>query len=157
LRSFTEEPASFVRYSPLETEDGSRKLEPASVRSTSEGALVVHFKGVADRDAAVRLRGLRLFIPRTRLPALDEDTYYHADLIGLSALGPDDAPVGTVCAVHNFGAGDLLEIAPVSGGPSLMVPFTKEAVPLVDLSGRRLRMAMTGAPAGPLPAKNACE
>jgi 16S rRNA processing protein RimM len=146
LRSFTEEPASFARYGPLETEDRSRKLEPESIRSTAECSLVVHFKGIADRDTAALLRGLRLFIPRVRLPTLDGDNYYHADLIGLSAVGPDETPVGTVCAVHNFGAGDLLEIAPAVGGPSLMVPFTKQAVLAVDLSGGTLRLATMEAP-----------
>jgi 16S rRNA processing protein RimM len=82
-------------------------------------------RGVDDRNAAEALNGTDLFVPRDRLPAAeDEDEFYHADLIGLSAEAEDGTPLGTVVAIHNFGAGDILDIAPPRG-PSLLVPFTK--------------------------------
>jgi 16S rRNA processing protein RimM len=82
---------------------------------------------------------VKLYVPREKLPAIDEpETWYHADLIGLAAVAPDGAAFGHVVAVQNFGAGDLLEIAPVAGGPTLLLPFTDAVVPLVDVVGGRV-------------------
>jgi 16S rRNA processing protein RimM len=99
----------------------------------AKGHLVASFKGVADRDAAERLNGIELYISRDALPDTDEDEYYHADLIGLAAIDPQGASIGTVTAIHNFGAGDIIEIAP-KNGPSLLLPFTNAVVPTVDLA-----------------------
>ena len=149
LRAFTAEPLAVGRYGALEAEDGSRRFELTRLRLGKRG-LIAAFAGIADRDAATRLNAMRLYVPRARLPdPEDADTFYHADLVGLSVEGADGHPIGTVCAVHDFGAGDLLEIKPAAG-PSLMLPFTKAAVPVVDLAAARLVAAI---PAPPAPAR----
>jgi 16S rRNA processing protein RimM len=85
------------------------------------------------------LRNTDLFVPRDRLPSIEEaDTFYHADLVGLAAAGEDGAALGTVIAIHNFGAGDLIEIAPAGGGEPLLLPFTEATVPTVDLKAGRI-------------------
>jgi 16S rRNA processing protein RimM len=137
LHAFTEDPMALTRYGTLEAEDGSRAFALESVRS-AKNSLVARFAGVADRDAAEALRNLRLYVPRARLPELEAETYYHGDLIGLAAVDCGGAMLGTVCAVQNFGAGDLIEIAPVNGGATELVPFTKTYVPVVDISAGRI-------------------
>jgi 16S rRNA processing protein RimM len=144
IRSFTERPEDVVAYGELYDENGARSFR-AQRRGMVGGAVVVRFDGVDDRDAADRLRGLRLHVPRDRLPPAADDEYYHADLIGLRADllaedGGTDQPLGTVCAVEDFGAGPVLEIA-VDGKPPVMVPFTREVVPVVDLGGGRVAIA----------------
>jgi 16S rRNA processing protein RimM len=98
--------------------------------------LVVKFRGVDDRNAAEALNGTELFVDRTALPPPASDEYYHADLIGLNAVTDTGAPLGVITAIHNFGAGDILEIAPASG-PSLLVPFTDANVPAIDIDAGR--------------------
>jgi 16S rRNA processing protein RimM len=138
LRSFTEDPAAFNSYGPLESEDGTRRFEIEALRPAKDH-FVARIAGVADRSAAEKLTNIRLYVPRDRLPPVeDDDTFYQSDLIGLAAVTPDGATLGTVKAVMNFGAGDIVEILPADGGASLMVPFTVEAVPTVDLAGRRI-------------------
>lgn len=125
-------------YAPLETEDGTRTFEFESLRPAKDH-LVAHIEGIADRNAAELLRNIDLFVPRDRLPPIeDDDTYYFADLIGLAAVGPDGAALGTVLAVHNFGAGDVLEITPAAGGNTLLLPFSEAVVPEVDVKGGRI-------------------
>jgi len=141
LHAFTEDPMAVTRYGPLEAEDRLRRFEILAVRP-AKGGLVARFAGIEDRDAAQRIGNVRLFVPRERLPALnDDETFYHADLIGLAAFGPDGAELGTVAAVHDFGAGDLLELKRGSG-PSALVPFTKVHVPVVDVASRRVIVDM---------------
>lgn len=138
LWSFTEDPLAVADYGPLETADGARHFEIESLRPAKD-FLVARLKGVADRNAAEMLRNMELFVPRERLPEIDEeDTYYHSDLIGLAAVTPEGDDIGMVVAVHNFGAGDLIEIAPAGGGASFMLPFTETVVPEVDLQERRM-------------------
>jgi 16S rRNA processing protein RimM len=98
-----------------------RALTLTSIRPGGAGA-IARFAGIADRAAAEALRGTLLTVPRAALPALGEDEYYHADLIGLSCVDGDGAALGTVTAVENFGAGDLLEIARPDGKRAL-IPF----------------------------------
>ncbi len=132
------EPRSRRSYGPLETEDGARRFEIESLRPAKDH-LVVRLAGVNDRDAAENLRNTDLFVPRDRLPPIEEpDTFYHADLVGLDAVTQDGAQVGTVHAVHNFGAGDIIEIMPVSRGAPVMLPFTEATVPKVDLAARQI-------------------
>lgn len=140
LRAFTEDPLSVRRYGPLETDDG-RRFEIEAVRPAKD-MLVARLKGVTDRDAAERLTNLLLYAARDRLPKPDDDEFYHADLIGLAAVAADGAPFGTVKAVHNFGAGDLLEIEPTAGGATVMLPFTDAVVPMVDIAARRVVIAL---------------
>ena len=140
LKAFTEDPLSVKRYGPLETEDGTRRFEIEAARPAKD-VLVVRLKGVADRNAAEALTNLRLFVPRARLPKAGPGEFYHADLIGLAVTTADGAPYGTVKALHNFGAGDIIEIAPAQGGDTVMLPFTDAAVPVVDVAGGRIVVA----------------
>ena len=136
LWTFTEDPRAVERYGPLMTKDGARQFEIASAREAGDH-LVATFKGVANRDDAEKLNGIELYVPRERLPATDDDEYYHADLIGLAAVTSSNEPLGRVIAIHNFGAGDIIEIAPPHG-PTLLLPFTNAVVPTVDLKGGRV-------------------
>ena len=98
---------------------------------------VAHLRGVDDRDQAARLNGLELSVSRDRLPPAEDGAYYHADLIGVEAVGSDGTALGTVTAVVNYGAGDLIEVADRQGR-SVLVPFTRAIVPEVDLAAGRL-------------------
>ena len=138
LWSFTEDPAAVAHYGPLETQDGTRCFEIEALRAAKDH-FVARIAGVSDRDAAEKLRNIELYIPRARLPKIEEtDTFYHADLVGLDAVTPDGARVGTVHALHNFGAGDIIEIAPAEGGDPLMLPFNETTVPKIDVAARRV-------------------
>ncbi len=136
LWTFTEDPLAVKTYGPLTTKDGARQFEVATVREAKDH-LVATLKGIATREEAERLNGVELYIAREKLPATDEDEYYHADLIGLAAVNAADEPLGRVIAIHNFGAGDIIEIAP-SKGPTTLLPFTNAVVPTVDLAGGRV-------------------
>jgi 16S rRNA processing protein RimM len=136
LWTFTEDPLAVKRYGPLTTKDGARQFEIATARET-KGHLVATLKGIATRDEAERLNGVELYIAREKLPDTDEDEYYHADLIGLAAVTAADEPIGRVIAIHNFGAGDIIEIAPPHG-TTMLLPFTNAVVPTVDLGGGRV-------------------
>jgi 16S rRNA processing protein RimM len=138
LRSFTQDPTAVAGYGALESEDGAQRFIIEALRPAKDH-FVARLSGVADRDAAEKLTHLTLYVSRDRLPPIeDDDTYYHADLVGLLAVTPDGTALGTVTAVHNFGAGDLLEIKPHGGGEPLMVPFTETAVPEIDMKARRM-------------------
>lgn len=138
LRSFTEDPMAIAAYGPLESEDGTQRFTIEALRPAKDH-FVARFAGVDDRDAAERLTHIKLYVSRDRLPAVDdEETFYQADLVGLAAVTPDGAPLGTVTAVLNFGAGDVIEIRPDGGGEPLMVPFTDAAVPAVDIAAGRI-------------------
>jgi 16S rRNA processing protein RimM len=136
LWTFTDDPFAVKRYGPLSTKDGARQFELTSARE-AKGHLVAQFKGITTRDEAERLNGLELYIPRDKLPATDDDEYYHADLIGLAAVTTANEPLGRVLAIHNFGAGDILEIAPPTGA-TMLLPFTNAVVPTVDIAGGRV-------------------
>jgi 16S rRNA processing protein RimM len=139
IRSFTAEPGAIADYGPLEDEASTRAFEIESLRVTAK-ALTARLKGVESRDQAEALTGTKLYVPRSRLPEREEDEWYHSDLIGLAAHNADGAAIGTVIAVHNFGAGDLLEIGPPGGGATVLMPFTRETVPEVDVEGGWLRI-----------------
>ena len=137
LKPFTEDPLSVARYGALETEDGKQRFEIEAVRPAKD-MLVARLKGISDRNAAERLKNLRLYVARERLPKPADDEFYHADLVGLAADSVTGEAVGIVKAVHNFGAGDLLEIEPAAGGDTMMLPFNETVVPVVDIAGRRI-------------------
>jgi 16S rRNA processing protein RimM len=136
LWTFTEDPLAVKRYGPLATRDGARSFEVATARE-AKGHLVATLKGIATREEAERLNGIELYIAREKLPQTDADEYYHADLIGLAAVNAADEPIGRVIAIHNFGAGDIIEIAPPKGA-TMLLPFTNAVVPTVDLAGGRV-------------------
>jgi 16S rRNA processing protein RimM len=136
LWTFTEDPLAVQSYGPLMTKDGARQFEIANVREANDH-LVATFKGIATRNDAEKLNGIELYVPREKLPAIDNDEYYHADLIGLTAVNAADEPLGRVVAIHNFGAGDIIEIAPPKGA-TMLLPFTNAVVPTVDIAGGRV-------------------
>jgi 16S rRNA processing protein RimM len=140
LKSFTADPMAVKDYGPLMSEDGSATFEIEALRP-AKGHLVARLRGVEDRDAAERLAQLRLFVPRERLPPPAADEFYYVDLIGLVAATADGTEVGTVVAVHDFGAGDILELRPRAGGATIMLPFTDAFVPVVDLAAGRITVA----------------
>jgi 16S rRNA processing protein RimM len=137
LKSFTAEPEAIVDYGPLSSEDGATAYAIEITRPIQNG-FAARVKGVATKEDADALRGVRLFAERDALPSLPDDEYYHADLIGLEVVDTGGKRLGTVSAVHNHGAGDLLEVS----GPGLktpaLLPFTLAAVPTVDLAARRI-------------------
>ena len=140
IRSFTAHPAAITEYGPLEDETGARLFEIESLRVTPK-ALSARLKGITSRDEAEALTGTKLYVPHSRLPAREEDEWHHTDLIGISALDREGVAIGSVVAVHNFGAGDLLEIRPASGGNTVLMLFTRDTVPEVDVEGGWLRIA----------------
>lgn len=136
LKSFCAEPGAIAGYGPLVTEDGARAFEVQITRPV-KGGFAARLSGVATREEAEALRGTRLCVPRGRLPAPGEEEFYHADLIGLAVVDTGGAGLGRVRAVHDFGAGDVIEID-LGGGKSVMIPFTRAVVPEVDLAAGRL-------------------
>jgi 16S rRNA processing protein RimM len=137
LWTFTADPMAVQDYGPLETEDGSATFEIESVRP-AKTHLVARLKGVNDRNAAEKLANIELYVSRERLPPAEADEFYHADLIGLPAFTADGRRFGTVVAVHDFGAGDLIEVRPDGASDTVMLPFTETTVPVVDIAGGRI-------------------
>ncbi len=137
IKSFCAEPSDIAGYAPLLTEDGARSFSLTLVRPIKNG-FAARLGGVATKEDADALRGVQLFAPRDRLPSLPDDEFYHADLIGLEVFDTGGALLGAVLAVQNHGAGDLLEVRPAKGGETVLVPFSRETVPTVDLETRRI-------------------
>jgi 16S rRNA processing protein RimM len=138
LWSFTTDPLAVARYGALETEDGKRSFKIETVRAASDH-LVARLSGVPDRNMAETLTNLRLYVPRERLPAPeDDDTFYHADLVGLAVVDKDNTDIGIVVAIHNFGAGEIIELRLKAGGPTAMLPFSLAVVPVVDIPNGRI-------------------
>ncbi len=135
LFAFGEDPLALRTYRL--TDAKGREFRLASLRAAKDH-FVVRLHGVDDRTAAEALTNTDLFVPREALPPADEEEFYHADLIGLSVEDAAGVKLGTVTAMFDFGAGDILEYMPLDGGKTLLVPFTNAAVPVVDLPGRRI-------------------
>jgi len=136
IKSFTAEPEDVAAYGPVSDKAGKRRFEIV-VTGRVKGALIARIKGVDDRDAAEALKGTQLYVPRSALPEPEAGTYYHADLVGLRVETGDGADLGVVKAVHNFGAGDMLEVAG-KGSRGAMLPFRAGVVTAVDLSAGRI-------------------
>ena len=135
VKTYTDDPAAIGQYAPLLAEDGrSFRIERMRV---SKDIMIAKFSGIDDRNAAEALNGVSLFVDRERLPAAADEEFYHADLIGMMAQTLEGEQLGTVIALHDFGAGDILEVAPPRG-PTFFLPFTKEAVPAIDIGAGRL-------------------
>jgi len=133
LTAFTGDPLALRDYGDLLRADGSPGLTLVAARAV-KGGIIACTPQITTPEQADALRGLELFVPRAALPEPDEDEFYLADLIGLSAVDPEGAAVGQIKSVQNFGAGDLLEIAPAEGGATWWLPFTREAAPEVDIA-----------------------
>ena len=136
LWTFTEDPLAVASYGPLETGDGARRFTIKRIRA-AKTHLVATLDGVTTREAAEQLNGVELFIAREKLPPPADGEFYHADLIGLAAETTSGEALGKIVAVHNFGAGDIIEIAPANG-PTIMLPFSNAVVPLVDIPGGKV-------------------
>ena len=137
LKSFCTEPTDIGSYGPLTSEDGAQVFKITLTRPVA-GGLGAKIAGISTKEAADALRGTSLFVPRSKLPSLPDDEYYHADLIGLDAYDTGGVLLGKVSAVHNHGAGDILEISPVRHKSALLLPFTMAIVPNVDILAGRI-------------------
>ncbi|MBV9557928.1 MAG: ribosome maturation factor RimM [Pseudolabrys sp.] len=137
LWPFTQDALAVVEYGPLESEDGKRKFEIENIRAAKDH-LIARLKGIADRDAATALTNTDLYVSRDKLPETEQDEFYHSDLIGLDVVDKDGAQIGTVHAMHNFGAGDIIEIMPVGTGEPVMLPFNDSVVPKIDLDAKQI-------------------
>jgi 16S rRNA processing protein RimM len=146
IESYASEPQAIAAYGPLETEDGSRRLEISVVRITPKG-VIARVAGVDDRTAAETLKGLTLYVDRAQLPPAAEGEFYRADLIGLAAEDRDGRKIGTVVAVENFGAGDILELRLEGKAKTELIPFADAFVPEVDVAGGRIVVALPEADA----------
>jgi 16S rRNA processing protein RimM len=150
VKSFTHNPEDLAAYGPVEMEaaDGTVTRVTLKVTGTAKGLMIVRAGGIADRTRAEALKGARFFVDRAALPAVEDDEFYTDDLIGLMAERADGTRIGRVKAVYDFGAGDVIEIEGPGGG--LMLPFTQDTVPEVDLDGGRIMVVppvMTGSAA----------
>jgi 16S rRNA processing protein RimM len=140
VKLFTETPDSLSRYGALKDKHGKR-FEVTALRPAKDGEAVISFAGVEDREAAEALKGTQLFIERGQLPATGEEEFYHADLIGLDAQDSEGRMLGKVAAIHNYGASDVMEIARPDGD-NVLLAFTRETVPVIDIAGGRVVVAV---------------
>jgi len=141
IQSYTQEPHAIASYGPLESEDGKRRIELKIVRATRKG-LVARINGIEDRNGAEALKGLDLYVGRSQLPAAAEDEFYRADLIGLRAVDSDGHALGTVIAVDNYGAGDILELRLEGRRDTELIPFANAFVPSVDIAGGTIMIVL---------------
>lgn len=133
ITPYTQDPEAIAAYGPLETDRPGLTVTIASLR-VQKTVVIARLKGVADRNAAELLNGVSLFVDRSRLPDTeDEDDFYHADLLGLQARLEDGTVIGTVTAIPNFNAGDLIEIRNGQSGDTYLYPFTKAVVPTIHI------------------------
>ena len=133
VKSFCADPRAIADYGALATEDG--RTFTIKILRAIKGGYAARLGGVTNREAVEALKGTRLYAPRERLPALPDDEFYHADLVGLTVVDTGGAELGRIRAVHDFGAGDVLEVL---GEKELMLPFTRAVVPTVDLTAKRI-------------------
>jgi 16S rRNA processing protein RimM len=141
VKSYAHEPEAVGSYGALTDALGSRTFVFENLRPLKEDMLVVRVAGVTTREAAEALNGVEFFVPRDSLPPPGEDEFYHADLVGLEAATREGETLGRVIALRNFGAGDILEIAPERGGDTLMLPFTKHVAIDIDFAAGRIVIA----------------
>jgi len=141
IQSYAQDPQAIAAYGPLETEDRTRRLELKLVRVTAKG-IVARIAGIDDRNGVEALRGLALYVERSRLPAAAEGEFYRADLIGLRAVAPDGAALGMIVAVDNYGAGDILELRLEGTHETELIPFADAYVPVVDIAGGTITVVL---------------
>jgi 16S rRNA processing protein RimM len=139
IAAFTGAPEDIGAYGALTNADGTRHYHISAVRSVKGGTVIACIRGVSNRDEAEKLRGADLYVPRAALPQVeDDDEFYHSDLIGMAAVSPGGDSIGEVIAVHNFGAGDLLEVRFEGERETALIPFESACVPRVDIAERRV-------------------
>jgi 16S rRNA processing protein RimM len=138
VKSLTSEPGAIGAYGPLTDKRGTRAFAFESLRPLKDDMLVARLAGVSTRDAAETLKKVELFARRDQLPPPSEDEFYYDDLVGLEAVDAAGAPLGRVVSLMNYGAGDVLEIAPAQGGETLLLPFTKRVAPHIDFDAGRI-------------------
>ena len=132
IKTFTQDPLAIGAYGPLQDEARTRQFEISNVQTAKDG-VIARLKGISTREEADALKGVEFYVDRDRLPDVEDDsTFYFEDLIGLVAIDENGSALGQVVAVQNFGAGDLLEVRPATGGANVLVPFTQEIVPDID-------------------------
>jgi 16S rRNA processing protein RimM len=151
LKSYTADPAAIRTYGPLLDASGTRRFVIEALRPTGKDMFVARVKGVSDRESAQALNGTQLFVARDVLPAPEEEEFYYADLIGLRVESEQSEVLGSVIALHNFGAGDILEIAPppdAADKTTAMLAFTRALVPIVDVPRRRIVVSVDPFAAG---------
>lgn len=137
LKSFCSDPATIADYTPLTTEDGAHHFDLTITRQIQNG-FAARLSGISTREQAEKFKGTLLYAERTQLPRLPDDEFYHADLIGLEVYDTGGTNLGAVLAVHNHGAGDMLEIRKTDSNATVLLPFTLDAVPTVDLTSGRM-------------------
>jgi len=145
IHAYTAAPEDIGTYGPLLDKSGAQSYRIKSARAMAKGGVVARLEGVSDRNAAEALKGVELYVERDKLPAAAEGEFYHADLIGLSAVDPQGKRIGEIVAVQNYGAGDLLEIRLAGTGKTELVPFTEATVPEVDIAAGHAMVAMPAA------------
>jgi 16S rRNA processing protein RimM len=139
VKTFTEAPENLAAYGPLHARDG-RTFTVCALRE-AKGLALVQFEGIATRDAAESLKGVELHVSRATLPKPETQEFYHTDLLGLRAEDATGRGIGRVTAIHNFGAGDVIEIARDDDAGAVLMPFTREIVPFIDVAQGRVVIA----------------
>lgn len=134
IKSFTVRAVDMAAYGPVENEAG-RHLR-LRVAGENKGVVTATIDGIGDRTAAEALKGAKLYVPRAALPPPDDEEFYYSDLVGLSVALADGSELGKVRGVFDFGGGDVIEVLGPSG--TVMFPFTRAVVPVVDVAGGRL-------------------
>lgn len=137
LKSFCAEPEAIADYGPLTNEDGSKSFDLRITRAV-KGGFAARIKDIRFKDQADALRGVALYVNRAALPGLPDDEFYYSDLVGLDVIDTGGAKLGRVTAVHDHGAGDMLEIKGNGIKGAALLPFTSANVPTVDLEAKRI-------------------
>jgi len=138
VKSLTGEPSAIGVYGPLTNKGRTRSFAFESLRSLKDDMLVARITGVSTREAAEALKGVEIFARRDQLPPPNEDEFYYDDLVGLEAVDAAGGSMGRVVSLMNHGAGAVLEIAPVGGGETLLLPFTKDVARSIDFDAERI-------------------
>jgi 16S rRNA processing protein RimM len=138
VKSLTGAPSAIGAYGPLTDKGRTRSFAFQSLRSLKDDMLVARVAGISTREGAEALKGVEIFARRDQLPPPNKDEFYYDDLVGLEAVDVGGATLGRVISLMNHGAGDVLEIAPVGGGETLLLPFTKGVAPRIDFDAGRI-------------------
>jgi 16S rRNA processing protein RimM len=138
VKSLTAEPSAIGSYGPLTNKGRTQSFAFESLRSLKADMLVARVAGILTREAAEALKNMEIYARRDQLAPPDEDEFYYDDLVGLEAVDATGGPIGRVVSLTNHGAGDILEIAPVGGGETLLFPFTKGIAPRIDFDAGRI-------------------